>query len=301
MICGYVVVTCANGCKERVIRDKIFSHQTKECLLRKHTCEHCRAIGTYLDITGSHLNQCPDFAIPCSNRGCELKIKRKDMTSHRSVCPAEIIGCPYAGTGCTFKSERDKMAQHKATSCEYHLDLAMKQLVKQSENQVELMKTILTLEQEKPHWITMTNYKDFKERKKEWYSEEFYTHLYGYNLCLRVDANGHDEGEGKYVSVYLCVVEGLYDDSLKWPMQCESAVTLLNQLRDGDHHTGNFILSVEHMNEPKSCALVGERGRRRGYHRFIAHHQLDQSRLGRSQYLKDDKLCFKIQVKVLIH
>lgn len=93
----------------------------------------------------------------------------------------------------------------------------------------------------------MTNYKDFKERKKEWYSEEFYTHLYGYNLCLRV-------------SVYLCVVEGLYDDSLKWLMQCESAVTLLNQLRDGDHHTGNFILSVEHMNEPKSCALVGERG-----------------------------------------
>ena len=298
-ICGYVLVPCANGCRASITRDNAITHQTKECPLRQHTCEHCRARGTFVEMTGAHILKCPDYLIPCPNRGCGMKVKRKETDTHRSECPYEIIDCPYKMIGCAFKSMRSKIADHKATSTEYHLELSMAQIMKQKEQQIELTKTIVTLEQEKPHWVTMTKFTRFKIDKKEWYSEGFYTHIHGYKLCLRVDANGNDEGAGKYVSAYLCLTEGEYDADLTWPMNCECTLTLLNQLKDDDHHIGTFTLTINEMHERRSAMLVGENGRRRGYHRFIAHSLLDQRMLKQCQYLMDDTLRFKIQVKVI--
>ncbi len=49
---------------------------------------------------------------------------------------------------------------------------------------------------------------------------------------IRVDANGHREGEGTHVSVFACLIKGKYDDNLNWPFVGEIITELLNQLED---------------------------------------------------------------------
>ena len=358
-MCGYAIVPCANvGCKASITRDNALAHQTKECLLRQYACEHCGGVGIYQEMTGAHLIICPDYMIHCPNIGCKVKIKRKETDSHRSECQWEIINCQFLHIGCIFKCPRNKMADHRATSTDYHLELSVAQLMKQNEQQeeqkrqltkqneqqeeqkrqltkqneqqeeqkrqlkkqyeqqeeqrrqltrqneelvkqktqfdakqVELTRTIVTLEQEKPHSIKMTNFSRFKKDKAVWHSEGFYTHLHGYKLCLRVDANGNDDGEGKFVSVYLCLTVGEFDKSLPWAISCECTITLINQLKDDNHHSGTFAVTIQ--------KLAGAREILRGYHQFISYDSLKQHALKQCSYLMDDTLHFKVQMKFI--
>ena len=127
-ICGYVLVPCANGCGDHTIRHNLHLHNTKVCALRKHTCEHCKFKGTCKEMTGGHLDECPDFKVPCRSNRCGVNIKRKEICSHLLKCPFETIHCPYKDVGCTNTSQRQAMEDHKANSFGQHLDLAMKSL-----------------------------------------------------------------------------------------------------------------------------------------------------------------------------
>ena len=49
-----------------MIRDNLPLHN-KVCALRKHTCKHCKSEVTYKEMTGGHLDGCPDFEVPCFN------------------------------------------------------------------------------------------------------------------------------------------------------------------------------------------------------------------------------------------
>ena len=126
--CGFALIPCANGCKELIMRSEHTSHCTEVCPLRSHTCEHCKSKGTYKEMTGGHLDECPDLMIPCPNNGCGDSIKRKQIVSHHLECPFKTIDCPYKDVGCTYTSPRRTMEDHKVTSCGYHLDLAMVKL-----------------------------------------------------------------------------------------------------------------------------------------------------------------------------
>ena len=159
---------CANGCGDLSIRCKLQYHCNEVCPHRQYACVHCKKGGTYKEMTGSHLDVCPDAIVPCPNSGCESNIRRQDITSHHAVCPNvvvpcsnsecgasikrkdtsshrsecqyETIGCIYMNIGCTFTSPRHEMAGHRASSSGYHLDLAMVQLKKQGEEMIVQLK-----------------------------------------------------------------------------------------------------------------------------------------------------------------
>ena len=98
-----------------MIRDNLPLHN-KVCALRKHTCKHCKSEGTYKEMTGGHLDECPDLIVPCPNNGCEVNIKRMERGCHCLECPLETIHCPYKDVGCTNTSQRQAMEDHKANS-----------------------------------------------------------------------------------------------------------------------------------------------------------------------------------------
>ena len=271
---------------------------------------HCKAEGLYKEMIGDHLEKCPDLMVPCPNSGCEVSIKRKDMASHHLECPHETISCPYKDVGCTYTSPSHTMADHKATSCGHHLDLAMVQL---KDAMVQLKKqgeeiTQLKNEGEKftemyctPLVIKMSQFSQLKVNDTTWYSPRFYTHTCGYKMCLSVDANGRDIGEGTYVSVFLRLMKGENDDTLTWPIRYKCTITLLNQLKNAGHHTCI-------INSPKdegdidciSRVLSGEKHDTGwGFARFIAHTKLDLQGKEQCQYLKDDSLYFRVQVDLI--
>ena len=62
------------------------------------------------------------------------------------------------------------------------------------------------------------------------YSPAFYTGLYGYKLCMRINLNGVDVGEGEHVALYLHMMQGDYDDVLEWPFKLwKVEFTILDQ------------------------------------------------------------------------
>ena len=285
----------------------------------------------------SHCSECPDATIPCPNGGCGASVKRKDLASHSSECQYETISCTYMNIGCTFRSQRPEMADHIASSSKHHLDLAMIQLTKQGEeimmqlkeqHQKHVEEIVMQLREHyqkevkelkmynekltdlcrlKPSGdivLKMPSFHRHKEASQPWYSPGFYTHSHGYKMCLNVDANGSKEGQGSHVSVYLYLMKGEYDDDLIWPLRYSCTVTLLNQLMDGYHQAKTLTYSKDEkdrFNNRVHSAKKGATSRSdsaQGYPKFIAHDLLDLNEVG-CQYLTEDCLYFRVQVKVL--
>ena len=133
---------------------------------------------------------------------------------------------------------------------------------------------------------------------KQWRSPAFYSHLEGYRLCLVVNPGAPGKGkEGEaYVSVFICVMHGEYDERLKWPLKAEVTVQLRNQLTDRHHATG--VIRFTEMTPARYSSRVKEGGHGEeegwGLKRFIGHSDLSYNSVKNRQYLKDDCLCFRL-------
>ncbi len=90
------------------------------------------------------------------------------------------------------------------------------------------------------------------------------------------------------VPIYLhnvFVKEGKYDANVSWPFLGKVTITLLNQLEDKNHHSVTIVMdATENMRPGKSL----------GYHDYISQSELDYDPEENTQYLKDDKLCFRV-------
>ena len=233
-----------------------------------------------------------EVEVKCPSTGCHWSDKLELLENHLEECPNKTISCPYKDVGCTYTSPRHAMADHKATSCGHHLDLAMVQLKRCNEK-------ITNLEMHcNPPVFKMSLFSLFKVNNYQWCSPGFYTHTCGYKMCLRVYANGSGDGEGTHVSGFLHLMKGENDNALTWPIKYKCTVTLLNQLKDEGHHT-EIINSPEDDGALVSRVLSGEKGTGWGHPQFIAHTKLDLQEEKQCQYLKDDSLYFRVQVEAI--
>ena len=83
-----------------------------------------------------------------------------------------------------------------------------------------------------PCAFTMTNFQCNKILSAQWFSEPFYTHKGGYKMCLSVFANGTGVALDSYVSVFVNLMRGEYDDNLKWPFR--GSITVQLDMDDDD-------------------------------------------------------------------
>jgi len=121
------------------------------------------------------------------------------------------------------------------------------------------------------------------------------TILHQYKLCLRVDANGNCDGEGTHVSIYAYLMQGEFDDYLKWPFQGHVVIQLHNQLEDKHHCRYTIPFS-----ETTDIRIIGRvtHGMRAegglGCYTFIPHNDLHFNPTINCQHLKNDCLHFQI-------
>ena len=163
--------------------------------------------------------------------------------------------------------------------------------------QVEDRSSLVTLQRcvgVLPVKLTITNFEEIKKSNDNWYFPPFYTHPGGYKMCLSVDANGDGDGEGTHVSVFVYLMRGEFDDSLKWPFQGNVVLQLCNQLEDKKHC--GYIIDFSETRDPEVISRVTseERGNGLGTSVFIAHNDLNLNAANNCQYLKDDCLHFRI-------
>ena len=290
--CPYQLIPCTNECGENIRRSTLETHLTKNCPERLVKCCYCLKQDKQQIITSSHFDECPDYPVKCSNEECEEVIPRRLLATHNETCPKAIITCEYNTVGCEVKIKKEEQEKHNDESIKHHLAMAVKRIASiQTHDEVFRF--------------------DRFSIKEGWYSPSFYTSRGGYKMSLYVgtkeDSEDEEEAEDKdadenddnhFISCYVYLMSGKYDDTLEWPFQGEVTIELLNQLED-ENHTKYII----HFNESipdkyKQRVPKGESADGWGTPQFISHSELEYKPITNCQYLKDDSLYFRVSVKV---
>ena len=328
--CGYAIVVCTNnGCGLRVERQELDNHRNNFCSQRKYNCPYCFQKDTHQEIVTTHFTRCEELPLLCPG-GCGRGIMRRNMAQHLSEeCPEELVACTYAIAGCEETVKRKDLHEHLYDK-DKHFDAVMESYLSlsllvrdmltkiNSGNQQKVQATRLPLPfrpwlqniptcYPRPPWVMKMN--ELREKKDNnlwsllqvdneegWFSDPVYSHFGGYKMCLRVDANGHNDGKGTHASVYVYLMRGDNDDNLKWPFKGTIKVSLLNQLEDGQHHTKQVWSPGSNIPESYNKRVTeGERADNGwGLHQFISYSDLGYRGEKNCQYLKDNTFFFRV-------
>ena len=319
--CGYATVMCPHtGCGLEKERRHLDNHLNMECSQRRHTCPFCSQQDTYQEVVTTHFTTCQEMLLPCPGGCCRGMLMRRQIAVHLSEeCPEELVQCPYAIAGCEEIIKRKDLRQHLQDK-DKHLDALMESYLSLSLLVRDMVAKINSWSQHKveatrlplpfrpwlqntptcypcPPWvIKMEGYQEKKEKNKVWFSDPVYSHFGGYKMCLRVDANGHNEGRGTHVSVYVHLMRGDNDNNLKWPFKGNINVSLLNQLEDGQHHTKQVWSPNSDIPESYSKRVTeGERADNGwGLDQCISYADLGYCGNKNCQYLKDNNFFFRV-------
>ena len=297
--CEFTLVPCPKQCKDDNNEVKCFkrkdldTHLKNECPNRDYKCRSkCGEKGTYAYITEVHDKTCKMKILPCPNDGCDTKIQRQQVGKHTSKCPHTVIPCKYRGIGCDTELKREDMAAHEQDD-KLHLHMALETVNSQQRALNAVQARVDLLQNIKSKIFMLSGYKKKKETDEIFrFTPSFYTHPNGYLMTLRVGANGCGEFKGTHVSVHAPILKGEHDADLKWPFIGKETYTLLNQLEDKNHYTLTLPIRSKHN------ARVGSQW---GFSNFIPHSALAYDPVKNTQYLKDDKLYFRLTVEVADH
>ena len=112
--CRYAIVKCSLNCGLSLLRKDVIGHRANDCQNRISMCIYCKKMGKYYMITGSHLMSCPDIPVGCPNNCPNGKsVKRKDLDTHRLICPLESVCC----SKCNAEMLRQQLSEHCRNTC----------------------------------------------------------------------------------------------------------------------------------------------------------------------------------------
>ncbi|XP_065915323.1 TNF receptor-associated factor 3-like [Dysidea avara] len=139
-----------------------------------------------------------------------------------------------------------------------------------------------------PVVVCMSDYAHKKRNKISWFSDSFYTHHKGYRLCINVSfAEPH-------MLVGLVVMKGPHDDKLKWPLNGQCEVKLLNQISNNE----NYSVTGHYFESGHKRVTAGERS---GHYMWSSANFIDEEDLHKialtCQFLKDDSIFLHVTYK----
>ena len=112
-------------------------------------------------------------------------------------------------------------------------------------------------------------------------------------MCLRVDANGSDEGKGTHVSVFVHMMKGEFDSHLQWPFKGEVKVQLVNQQEGGEHFEEMIVEKCDECVAFSRVMMGVTSAMGWGNPWFISHAELYKPKKGK-EFLKNDTLKFRV-------
>lgn len=267
--CQYEEVPCLLNCKRTIQRRLLTNHMRDECPCRKVACQYCHDIGEKQFIEGHHKDQCYKFPLNCPNK-CKIgTIPREHMEAHRKECPLEMIQCEYCNVGCEVRMTRLKKRRHDEEHMEEHLRMTKLKLAKtedqlqSTEERVGNLEVMLSrLIQNStgsgmviietdwsshlaalatntpnalpcPVIIKLPQFVNHSQSGNRWYSHPFFTYENGHKMCMSTNVSR----ESGVLSVWLHLMKGPHDDTLKWPLRGKFEIKLLNQISDNKHHS----------------------------------------------------------------
>ena len=236
-------------------------------------------------------------------------------------CLYTAINCPLRFSNCDVKLPRKEMNTHLTEGATYHTLLLSSKVHELSLENRSLKSSVLSLESKKRqletdvvallidnsqlkdrvsaleekvkvvggsvYKFTMPNFYKYRHKSKEWSSLPFYSHPQGYKMCLICNASS--KGDDGYLSVYVCLMAGEYDEFLEWPIRGELTIHLLDQSGPERHCSRRVVFDDRGSQTALSRVRYGLRAETGvGFVKFMRLYDLHP------RYLKDDQLLFKI-------
>jgi hypothetical protein len=248
--CQYVYEACENECGETPMRKDMEDHLDNQCPRRIVDCEHCDMELEFMDLQ-DHYEICEMYPVECVY-SCGEILARYEIQSHverQGACPNAPVDCDFKNSGCEFQGKRSELSRHIESSVVSHLNLVAMKLATTTEK-LESTEDKLAETEGKLEDLELKYYEEVNRRslslspiepKKfihKWRidgwsekllaatrenkpvdnikSDSFYVYP-GYHLYLGAYPNGCDPKIGSRLSVFLFVVEGLFDAKVKWP------------------------------------------------------------------------------------
>ena len=329
-VCEKYPMQCPNACGgDTIERQYLVEHLHEACPLlvvqcefsyagcevqcqRQHMQDHVNEkVKAHLSLVSEKVSQQLHEQEELDTRIIELedKCEQQDTGIEESECKLERQDTRIEELECKLKQQDTrieelecKLKQQGSTIQEQE-----KPINQQQKQIVALMSALtrLALDVKKPLApvfvpppdIVMTDFEKHKIAGDTWFSPPFYSHIGGYKMGLRVDANGDGVGEATHVSVFFCLHRGEYDDQLKWPFRGDITIQLLNQSRD----EGHWEMTVHFNDRAPDYVAARVVGKERdisgwGYSKFIGHTEL---KTGNKEYLKKDSLKFRTSTIVV--
>lgn len=127
------------------------------------------------------------------------------------------------------------------------------------------------------------------------HSQGFYTSLYGYKICIRINLNGIEKGCNKFVALFVHLMKGDYDEILDWPFNGMITLSILDQEKSADGVRKDYTESLEA--NPSLTAFAKPTTSRNhkgfGYIEFAPLSVLDDQR-----YVKNSVMFIRATVRV---
>ncbi len=293
-VCGSFPVPCPNQCGSTIQRQNIDSHVADECPLTTINC---------------------DF----HHVGCAVKLPRQDMPEHQRenlLTHISLLATSHAkqqdeitrlvAENGTLQLDNERSFKTSLIAIQTNVTTLERKLItgtaKQQADNASLLELRMKIAELAPLQqmltvnsepfgapvLVMTNYQQHKREDIFWLSPPVYTHHQGYKICLGVYGNGDATSKGTHVSLFVCLMRGEFDNSLKWPFRGVISVQLLDQVNGKDHNIQT--LPYDDKTPDECCSRVTEREITggRGISNFIAHTKLEP------KYLRNDTLLFQI-------
>ena len=301
--CEFVKVHCPLKCGQSLRRRHLEKHQSNECPKRPFSCQYCDCKSTYEKVVNDHWPKCQCFPKVCPNKCSTDEIEQRFLQHHlKEECPLQYVACEFSFAGCQVKVERKYMHKHLDENKDKHLKMTASGY---KELKAELTDLKLALDKIAPEPVfipppdmVMNEYERRRKENEHWYSPAFYTHVGGYKMCLFIDANGWDDGEGTHVGVGIFMMKGEFDSHLKWPFQGKITVELVNQ-KEAEENYEDCTVQQNENDKIFQRVTEGERANTGwGKPQFISHTELYKPEEGK-EYLLNDTLIFRItKIKV---
>lgn len=312
--CDHTILPCPNKCESnqditKLQRRQLEEHVNIECPRRQYTCQYCQETGEYEERISMHLDRCPNLSLECPNEECGERVLRCELERHKSLCEFQRTPCKFARFGCDFElpkrelqTHEDDTGLHLQSTKEKVLEL-MDQLENQEKNftdqikqQEEKINSLIVTPPNRAKTFELLKYRKYKLGSKPFHSPSFYTSQKGYRLSISVNVNGIDEAERTHVSVYAHLEKGVNDESLSWPFLGSVRIELLNQYEDKNHK--QYTIKFPRDEEVSGRVTGQVKGRGWGTTHFISHKSLGYKPRRNCQYLKDNKLVFRVSTQL---
>ena len=299
--------------EENLTANKDKFHKRKVATLKvrcPHKAEGCEWEGE-LGSLEQHLNtnsskqlcaeECQYVDVDCPH-SCGERFKRHALQLHVKDCVSSMLAqeVPKLKVIVQEQSEQIKQQEDKIEQLENQIKDQIKQQGDQIKQQADLIKQQGDLIKQQgdqidkilkmaipPMSIVMDEFGTHKLNDDIWYSPPFYSHVGGYKMCMRVDANGPEDEKGTHVSVLVCLMRGECDDDLKWPFSGTFTIELKAVIHPSlPQYQLIFLLDADGISCRKPTEEINKGF---GYPQFISHRDLYAG-----NYLMNNKLVFCI-------